>query len=319
MHDGRPASEPTEAALLDAYSQAVIAAVERTGPCVVSLRVRQRGGRGGMGQGSGLIVTPDGYVLTNSHVVRHARELIVAFVDGSEAQGRVVGDDPATDLALLRVHSPLTAHAPLREGVPPKPGQLAIAIGNPLGFDATVSTGVVSALGRSLAGQNGQLIDDVIQHTAPLNPGNSGGPLVASNGRVLGINTAMAGRSQAIGFAIPVETAVWVVSELLIRGRVRRALLGIAVQTRPLPPRAAAQAQSEQRTCIEIAALTEGSPAARSGLQRGDLLLEVEGQSVDSASALHHALRRVVPGARLTLRLLRAGVVQRVEVTTAEV
>src|SRR5262249_10596223 len=151
-------------------------------------------------------------------------------------------------------------------------GQLAIAIGNPLGFDSTVSTGVISALGRSLGGPGGQLIDDVIQHTAPLNPGNSGGPLVGTHGPVLGINSAMAGRSQGIGFAIPVETAAWVVGELFSRGRVRRALLGVAVHTRPLPARLAERAGVTQRTCVEIAAVTGGGPAAIAGVQTGDVI-----------------------------------------------
>jgi S1-C subfamily serine protease len=329
MHDGGPtrpghaadaasdASAASDIELLDAYSRAVIDAVERTGPCVVSLRVRQRGARGPTGQGSGLIVAPDGYVLTNSHVVTHAREVVVTFVDGSEAQGRVVGDDPATDLALVRVHCDLIAHAPLTVQRP-KPGQLVIAIGNPLGFDATVSTGVVSALGRSLSGPTGRLIEEVIQHTAPLNPGNSGGPLVASNGGVLGINSAMAGRSQAIGFAIPVETAAWVVGELLARGRVRRAFLGVAVHTRPLPARLAAQLGVAQRTCIAVAAVTEGSPAAGAGLQAGDLILELAGQALNSSGALHRALRPVVPGASVVLRVVRGGASLTVEISTRE-
>jgi S1-C subfamily serine protease len=319
MHDGQPtASDASDTELLDAYSRAVIDAVERTGPCVVSLRVRQRGARGPTGHGSGLIVAPDGYVLTNSHVVTQAREVVVTFVDGSEAQGRVVGDDPTTDLALVRVHCDLTAHARLTDVQRPKPGQLVIAIGNPLGFDATVSTGVVSALGRSLSGPTGRLIEEVIQHTAPLNPGNSGGPLVASNGRVLGINSAMAGRSQAIGFAIPVETAAWVVGELLARGRVRRAFLGVAVHTRPLPERLAAQLGVAQRTCIAVAAVTEGSPAAKAGLQAGDLILELAGQALSNSGALHRALRPVVPGASVVLRVVRAGASLTVEIVTRE-
>jgi S1-C subfamily serine protease len=317
MLDG-PTPAVSDSELLDAYSQAVIEAVARTGPCVVSLRVRQRGARGATGQGSGLIVAPDGYVLTNSHVVSQAREVTATFVDGSEARGRVVGDDPATDLALVRVESDTIAHAQLDALPRPKPGQLVIAIGNPLGFDATVSTGVVSALGRSLSGPSGQLIDDVIQHTAPLNPGNSGGPLVASNGRVLGINSAMAGRSQAIGFAIPVETAAWVVGELLARGRVRRAYLGVAVHTRPLPVRLAAQLGIEQRSCIEIAAVTERSPAAAAGLRRGDLMLELAGQPLKSSGALHRAMRPIVPGSSVSARMLRSGAWLSVEIVTRD-
>jgi len=318
MHDGRPDSETSNDELLDAYSRAVIEAVAQTGPCVVSLRVRQRGMRGATGQGSGLIVAPDGYVLTNSHVVSQAREVTATFVDGSEASGRVVGDDPATDLALVRVPGDRIAHAQLNIAQRPKPGQLVIAIGNPLGFDATVSTGVVSALGRSLSGPSGQLIDDVIQHTAPLNPGNSGGPLVASNGRVLGINSAVAGRSQAIGFAIPIETAAWVVGELLTRGRVRRAHLGVAVHTRPLAARQAAQFGIEQRTCVEIAAVSEHSPAAAAGLKPGDVILELAGQSLHNSGALHRVLRPVLPGSSVALRVLRAGACLSVEITPRE-
>ena len=218
MHGNIPEQE-----LLDAYSRAVVACVERTAPSVVSLSVWQARRR--RGEGSGLIVTPDGYILTNSHVVSGASSVVATFVDGEQAQGRVVGDDPATDLALVRVEGHQLPHAQVQAGPRPRPGQLAIAIGNPLGFDATVSSGVISALGRSLTGPRGELIDDLIQHTAPLNPGNSGGPLLASDGRVLGINSAMAGHSQAIGFAIPVETAAWVVGELLARGKVQRDLL----------------------------------------------------------------------------------------------
>jgi S1-C subfamily serine protease len=270
------------------------------------------------GQGSGLIVTPDGYILTNSHVVHNARAVVATFVDGSEAEGRVVGDDPATDLALVRVHTDAAHHAPLAALAKPRPGQLVIAIGNPLGFDSTVSTGVVSALGRSLSGPAGKLIDDVIQHTAPLNPGNSGGPLVSAQGRVLGINSAMAGRSQGIGFAIPVETAAWVVGELLSRGRVRRALLGVAVQIRPLPARLAEQLGPGQRTCSEIVAITAGAPAERAGLQSGDIIVEVASQRVTSSAALQRALRPIAPGARVAVRVWRDNALRTVEITTQE-
>ena len=304
--------------LFDAYSRAVIGCVERVGPCVVSIRVQHRGLRGAGGQGSGLLVAPDGYVLTNSHVVHRAKELSVTFVDGSDAQARVVGDDPATDLALLRVQADDTAHAPLIDVSRARPGQLVVAIGNPLGFDSTVSTGVVSALGRSLTGPGGQLIDDVIQHTAPLNPGNSGGPLVASSGRVLGLNSAMAGRSQGIGFAIPVETAAWVVGELLARGRVRRAQLGIAVHGRALPARLAQKLSVTQRSCVAVASVSGGSPAEQAGLLAGDLIIDLSGKTVATPGALHRALRPVVPGARVMMRVLRGEHVRTLEITTRE-
>lgn len=301
MHGNMPEQE-----LLDAYSRAVVACVERTAPSVVSLSVWQARRR--RGEGSGLIVTPDGYILTNSHVVSGASTVVATFVDGEQAPGRVVGDDPATDLALVRVQGDPLPHAQLNPGPRPRPGQLAIAIGNPLGFDATVSSGVISALGRSLRGPRGELIDDLIQHTAPLNPGNSGGPLLASDGRVLGINSAMAGRSQAIGFAIPIETAAWVVGELLARGKVQRAYLGVAVRTRPLPARIKARAGLSQRSAVEIMATHEGSAARRADLRPEDLIVELNGQVVVDAGSLHRALRKVAPGQRVVLSVLRDGV-----------
>ena len=318
MHDGAAVEADQDLELLDAYSRAVVNAVERVLPSVVSLRVHQRRGAALSGQGSGLVVAPDGYVLTNSHVVQGAQQVVAVFSDGAEASGRVVGDDPATDLALVRVSGDTPAHAALAPGVRPRPGQLAIAIGNPLGFDATVSAGVISALGRSLSGPHGQLIDDVIQHTAPLNPGNSGGPLVASGGRVLGINSAMAGRSQAIGFAIPVETAAWVLGELLARGRVRRASLGVAVQTRPLSGRRAARLPAGQHACVEIVHVADGSAAARAGLRVSDLLVALDSTPLTHAAALHRALRHVTPGSRLSLQVLRGQSLLEIEITPSE-
>lgn len=321
MHDGPYRSDAQDDALLDAYSHAVVGAVERVMPCVVSLRVQQRRARGpsGMyGQGSGLVVAPDGYILTNSHVVQRAQHVVASFSSGGEVEGRVVGDDPATDLALVRVHGDTSAHAQLLTGYKPRPGQLAIALGNPLGFDATVSTGVVSALGRSLTGPRGQLIDDVIQHTAPLNPGNSGGPLVSSSGRVLGINSAMAGHSQGIGFAIPVETAAWVVGELLARGRVRRAYLGVAVQTRPLSGRRAARSGHAHHTCVEVMSIGEDTPAARGGLQVGDVLVAVGGTALAHAGALHRALRHIAPGSTIRLQILRGAEPRTLEMIPSE-
>ena len=318
MADGTASEAEQDLALLDAYSRAVVGAVERVLPTVVSLRVHQRRAAAASGQGSGLVVTPDGYVLTNSHVVQRAQHVVAVFSDGAEAAGRVVGDDPATDLALVRVTGDTATHATLAAGKKPRPGQLAIAIGNPLGFDATVSAGVISALGRSLSGPRGQLIEDVIQHTAPLNPGNSGGPLVASGGRVLGINSAMAGRSQAIGFAIPVETAAWVVGELLARGRVRRAYLGLGVQTRPVSGRRAALLPEGQSACVEVMQVGDGTPGARAGLRVGDLLLTLERTPLTHAAALHRALRQVTPGSAVTLRVLRGTELLGIEITPTE-
>jgi S1-C subfamily serine protease len=327
MHDGTAPDttstirdQDTDGDLLDAYSRAVVDAVDRIMPAVVSLRVHHGRARGPSGQGSGLIIAPDGYVLTNSHVVQRARQVVAVFVDGTQAEGRVVGDDPATDLALVRVHGHELAHASLSTGSKPRPGQLAIAIGNPLGFDATVSTGVISALGRSLSGPNGQLIEDVIQHTAPLNPGNSGGPLVGSRGRVLGINSAVAGRSQGIGFAIPVDTAIWVVSELLARGRVRRAYLGVSVQTIALASRPPSRDSGalRQRTGLEVASVGPGTPAERAGLVAGDLLLALDATLLADASGLHRALRHIAIGSPHTLRVLRGAQERTLEIIPSE-
>ena len=209
-----------DAELLDAYSRAVVAVVETVGDAVVNIAVDT--GRGRRGAGSGVMVAPDGYLLTNNHVVEQARELAVSFIDGTEVQAALVGRDPATDLAVLRAAGSGLPYAKLGDSATLKVGQLAIAIGNPLGYASSVTSGVVSALGRSLDSRNGRLIEGVIQHTAPLNPGNSGGALLDSRGLVVGINTAIIAMAQNLGFAIPVATAQWVLTELLTRGRVRR-------------------------------------------------------------------------------------------------
>src|SRR5262245_24874598 len=255
--------------------------VDAVGPAVVSISVRSKPGqprRGG--EGSGFLVAPDGYVLTNHHVVDQAPVLIARLADGGEHAATVVGSDPATDLALVRVDGGSMPFLAVDAGAPARPGQLAVAIGSPLGFESTVSTGVVSALGRSLRSRDGRLIDNVIQHTAPLNPGNSGGPLVDSAGRVLGVNTAMMSRTQAIGFAIPVATAAWVLGEILARGRVRRAWIGIAAQTRVLDRRLARFHSLSQRAAVEVLSVSRRSPAAAAGLEEGDLLLRIGDREV---------------------------------------
>jgi S1-C subfamily serine protease len=218
----------------------------------------------------------------------------------------------------VRIDAIALTHAPIEPRTGLRPGQLAIAIGNPLGFQATVSTGVVSALGRSLRGMDGRLIDDVIQHTAPLNPGSSGGPLLDSHGRVLGINTAMIPMSQGIGFAVPVDTAAWVVSQLLHRGRVRRAWLGIAGQARPIERRLARELRIEARVGVEVLSVEDDSPAARAGVQVGDLLLSFAGRALPGVQALQRVLRTWPPEQRAELDVVRTGALQRLAITPAE-
>ncbi len=325
-----PEPGPTDAELLDAYTSAVVGVVERSAPAVVSLELTARAairGRGPGGAGSGFVVTPDGYVMTNSHVVANARAIRVRTSAGEIAEGQVMGDDPATDLALVRIDpaalavppqpAPTPAHAPylpIDAARAPRVGQLAVAIGNPLGFESTVSTGVVSALGRSLRGRTGRLIDGVIQHTAPLNPGNSGGPLLDGRGRVLGVNTAIIARSQGIGFAIAVETAAWVLGQLLQHGRVRRAYLGVAAIRRPLDRRLAYH-HGLGAAAVEVSSVEAGSPAARAGLRDGDLIVRFGDAPIGGIDELHRVLRGAAAGEPVRLEVLRRGVPMSVEIT----
>lgn len=275
--------------LHDAYSSAVVGVVDSLGPAVVSLAVSS--GRRRAGHGSGFAVTPDGYILTNAHVVNQATRLRAHLLDGQTVSARLVGADRATDLALVRVAASSMPYAQLDASVETRPGQLAIAIGSPLGFDATVSAGVVSAVGRRLGAGRGPVIENLIQHTAPLNPGNSGGPLADSAGRILGVNTAMIQRSQGLGFAVPVETAAWVVGELLARGRVRRCVLGVAARTRPIPVHQRRKLEISQSHAVEIMSVDKRSPASAAGLRKGDLLLSVGDVTLTSVGAIQRVLR----------------------------
>ena len=303
------APEP-EPDLLDAYSRAVIGVVDRAGPAVVSLQV---GSGRSAGAGSGFVVTPDGYVMTNSHVVSGARALRVHTQAGETAEAHLVGDDPATDLALLRVDTAALAlpgqpvpYVAVDGAMAPRVGQLAIAIGNPLGFASTVSAGVVSALGRSLRGKGNRLIDGVIQHTAPLNPGNSGGPLLDGAARVIGVNTAIIARSQGIGFAIAVETAAWVLGQLLQHGRVRRAWLGLGAAGRPLDRRLAYH-HGVGGAAVEIQSIEPGTPAARAGLRDGDLLVRFADTPIQGIDDLHRILRTWPAATPAALVVIRRG------------
>lgn len=305
---------------LDAYSRAVIGVAERLGPAVVSVDVKRGRQRGADGSGSAVLCTPDGYLLSNHHVVDGAREVRVRAPAGEVATATVVGTDPATDLALLRV-DPSALGAPLAgelSTAPVRPGQLVVAIGNPLGFSSTISAGVVSALGRSLRGKDHRLIDGIVQHTAPLNPGNSGGPLADARGRIVGINTAIIARSQGLGFAVGAATAAWVLGELLARGRVRRAYLGIGGATRPIDRRLARAHGVLAPSTIEILSVEPDSPAARSGIRDGDLILGLGAADVASVDDLVRILRTITPGETVPLRLVRRGRLLVVPVTPLE-
>jgi S1-C subfamily serine protease len=304
--------QPIDDALLaDAYSRAVVSVVDRVGPAVVRVERLADAGKSGGGVGSGVVIAGDGLVLTNSHVVGGAARVRLSFAEGSHAEARVLGDDPDTDLALLRTDLPPgTPAAILGDSKALKRGQLVVAIGNPLGFESTVTAGVVSALGRSLRATSGRLIDDVIQTDAALNPGNSGGPLVATSGQVVGINTAMISRAQGICFAVASNTAVFVVSEFIAHGRVRRAHIGIAAETVPLPRRVSLATRSGARA-IRVSEVEPGGPAAAAGLLTGDLLLSLEGIALEGADDLIRLLGAGRIGRETTISILRGGQVER--------
>ena len=310
-----PDDTPTDQELLDAYSRAVIGVVERAGPAVVSLEIAQKRGRGGAG--SGFVVTPDGYVMTNSHVVQNTRQIRVRAPSGETVEGQVMGDDPATDLAVVRIDPAQLgsqAYLPIDGSLSTRVGQLAVAIGNPLGFESTVSTGVISAHGRSLRGRGGRLIDGVVQHTAPLNPGNSGGPLLDGHGRVIGVNTAIISNSQGLGFAIAVETAGWVLGQLLQHGRVRRAWLGVGAMRRPLDRRLAYH-HGLGGAAVEVQSIESNSPAARAGLRDGDLIVRFGEKPIEGIDQLHRALRTWTAGVAVTLDVIRRGVKMSIDIT----
>ena len=299
-------------ALLDAYSRAVIDVVDRVGPAVVGLTVHAKPAAGQPavpsrgGTGSGVVVAPDGLILTNSHVAGSASRIEVTTADGQHLTARLVGDDPDTDLALVRIVEPVTLPAaPLGDSKRLKRGQLVIAIGNPLGFESTVTTGVVSALGRSLRSRNGRLIDDVIQTDAALNPGNSGGPLVSSHGEVVGVNTAVIMGAQGICFAVAANTANFVLGELVRHGRVRRAFIGIAAQQTAIPRRLRHAAGLIQERAVMVGSVEPDSAAARAGIKTGDILLGIDGQTIAGADDLVRALTGEAIDKRVALDVLR--------------
>ena len=302
--------------LLDSYSRTVSGVAEKVGPAVVRVESREQGGRGGVG--SGVVIANDGLVLTNSHVVSGGKRVRLAFAEGGESEAIVLGDDPDTDLALLRAELPRGVPAArLGDSKKIRRGQLVIAIGNPLGFESTVTAGVVSALGRSLRARGGRLIDDVIQTDAALNPGNSGGPLVAGTGEVVGINTAMIGGAQGLCFAMSSNTALFAIGEFIAHGRVRRAHLGIAAQTIPLPRRLAIATGAGARA-IRIGEVEPGGPAEIAGLRPGDILVRIDEAPLDGADDLIRLLSSERIGRSVTLAVIRNGRLDQVEVTPIE-
>src|ERR1044071_1416535 len=276
---------PSDGPLLDAYSEAVVRAAEHVSPSVVKIEVRKPGQRrrgGAAGSGSVFIISPDGFVLTNSHVVHGAEKIEVILGDGRRPDAALVGEDPETDLAVLRIYAPNLAAAPLGESKHLRVGQLAIAIGNPYGFECTVTAGVLSALGRSFRSRTGRLMDNILQTDAALNPGNSGGPLVNSRGEVIGVNTAVILPAQGICFAIGIDTAKFVAGWLIKDGKIRRSHIGVGGQNVPLHRRVIRFFQLKQSNGVLVVSLVPDSPAAKAGVREGDVMIEFDGQAIPS-------------------------------------
>jgi S1-C subfamily serine protease len=309
--DAQPStpSQSDERVLFDAYSEAVSSVVETVGPAVVRVDTRDRSAdkpRGGTG--SGVVISPDGLTLTNAHVVNGAREIRLSDTEGRTTEARLLGIDPDTDLALLRADASRNfAFAPLGDSKTLKRGHLAIAIGNPLGFESTVTAGVISALGRSLRATTGRMIEDVIQTDAALNPGNSGGPLVSSRGEVIGINTAVIMGAQGICFAVASNTANHVLSEIIMHGRVRRAYIGVGAQTVPVPRRHAIEAGIENKLGAMLTSIDQSGPASQAGLLTHDLVVRLDGEPVTGIDDLIRLLDRNRIGKTVNVDVLRLG------------
>jgi S1-C subfamily serine protease len=301
-----------ETDLFDAYSKAVVRASELVSPSVVKIEVKQKSGNRRWrpnddvgGSGSGFVFTPDGFILTNSHVVSSVERIHAVLNDGNRFDASLVGDDPDTDLAVIRINAPVLQAVRFGSSNDLKVGQLAIAIGNPYGFQTTVTAGVVSALGRSLRAKSGRLIDDVIQTDAALNPGNSGGPLVDSAGRVIGVNTATIMPAQGLCFAIAIDTAKFVASRLMRDGRIRRSYIGVAGQNVPMLRRVAHHYGLPNKNGILVISMDEGSPAKNAGLQEGDVIYKFAGQTVEGIDELHRQLSEERVGVEETIQVIR--------------
>jgi S1-C subfamily serine protease len=308
VEPGTPISAASGAAedlaLLDAYSRAVIGAVDRVGPAVLHLQVSGANDHAN-GAGSGVVFTPDAYVLTNSHVVSGARKIQATFPDGRSAAASLVGNDPDTDLAVLRLDGETPGFARLGDSRRLRVGQLVVAIGNPFGFQCSVTAGVVSALGRSLRARSGRLIDSVIQTDAALNPGNSGGPLVTSAGEVVGINTAIIGMAQGICFAISASTVEFVASRLIREGKVRRCYIGVAGQNVPLPRRIVRFHELARETGVRVQSTAPDGAARAAGLLSGDIIVTVDGIPVADVDELHRLMTEERVGKPVPITVLR--------------
>lgn len=302
--------------LLDAYSNTVIDVVEHVNPSVVKIDVTTAGrSRGGKANGSGFVFTPDGFILTNSHVVSKAKRLEVTLPDSRHFPAVLIGDDPDTDLAVIRVDAPDLIPAQLGDSNKIKVGQLVVAIGNPYGFQCSVTSGVVSALGRSLRSQSGRLIDNIIQTDAALNPGNSGGPLVNSRGEVIGVNTAVILPAQGICFAIASNIAQFVAGRLIKNGRVIRSFIGIAGQSVPIPRRVARWHRLDIEKGCQVASVESNSPAQAAGLMKGDTIIKFDGQIVLGIDDLHQLLNENRVNKQIMITLIRNGKIREKAIT----
>jgi S1-C subfamily serine protease len=299
---GQPSLRDSD--LLDAYSQAVTGAVERISPAVVNIEARQ-GKRPGGGSGSGFVFTPDGFVLTNSHVVHGAGRLEIGLSDGRHVPATPVGNDPGTDVAVVRIDTDVPAFAPLGDSKKLKAGQLVVAIGSPFGFQQTVTAGVVSALGRSLRSYSGRLLEDIIQTDAALNPGNSGGPLVDTRGEVVGVNTATILPAQGICFAIGINTAKLVAAQLISHGKVRRSYIGVIAQTVPLQRRLVIFHNLNQTSALLVQGVEERSPAQRAGLRTADLIVSAGSRQLAGIDDLQRLLTEELIGRRIEVDVIR--------------
>lgn len=314
--DERETPSVHDTALLDAYSHAVIHASERVSPSVVNVEIYHRTRRAG--SGSGFVLTPDGFVLTNSHVVHEADEIQVTLADGHRTRADLVGDDPDSDLAVIRVGTSDLPQVALGDSQAIRVGQLAIAVGNPLGFQYSVTAGVVSALGRSLRARSGRLMDDIIQTDAALNPGNSGGPLVNSRGEVIGVNTAMILPAQGICFAIASNTAKLVATQLIAYGKFRRSYIGVAGQNVPLPRWLVVKHDLLENTAVLVMGVESGGPSEKAGLVESDLIVAFNDAPIGSIDDLHVHLTHQQVGVRSQLTILRGGERQNVAIVPAE-